>query len=131
MRLHAGILREPYPGTLDLVHELDRRAIPTGILSNTNKPHWDRMMDPALFPNIAGLGVKVASFEVELEKPDEAIYRRYEQISGCQPEEIVFFDDTAINVTAAKVLGWDAHVVDPHGNTAAQMREILVLRGLI
>ena len=129
--LHASILKEAYPGTLDLVEELHALGIPTGILSNTNEAHWERMMDPSLFPNIALLGVKVASFAVKLEKPDEAIYRRFEEISGLAPADLVFFDDTEPNVTAAREYGWEAHLVDPHGDTAAQMRSKLLESGLL
>lgn len=129
--LHASILREPYPGTLELMMDLHGQETQTAILSNTNEAHWVRMMDASRFPNIAGLGCKVASFEVMLEKPDPRIYRRFEEISARCPAELVFFDDTEANVISARECGWDAHLIDPHGDTAAQMNGVLCGIGVI
>lgn len=129
--LHDSILQGPYPGTLQLVEDLQQQRTLTGILSNTNETHWSRMMDPNLFPNVARLDVKVSSFAVELEKPDERIYRRFEELAGCAPADLVFFDDSEPNVLAAQKCGWVAHVIDPFGDPAAQMRAHLAAEGIL
>lgn len=123
MAIHAGILRDAYPGTLALVTELHEAGIRTGCLSNTNAPHWQVMNSLERYPNIALLEVPVLSHEVVLEKPDQAIFARFEQDANAQPSQILFFDDTSVNVMAARERGWAAELIDPHQDTAAQMRE--------
>ena len=44
---------------------------------------------------------------------------------------IVFFDDLAENVEAARAAGWNACPVDPHGDTAGQMRAHLINHGVL
>jgi len=41
-------------------------------------------------------------------KPDPAFYLAVQEALGCAPERILFIDDIAENVTAAKALGWQA-----------------------
>lgn len=119
--LHAGILRDAYPGTLKLVVDLHDAGIRTGCLSNTSRPHWQAMNSLERYPNIALLEVPVLSHEVGLEKPDERIYQRFEQDAEMKPTQILFFDDTAINIMAARARGWAAELIDPVQDTAKQM----------
>lgn len=120
--LHAGILREPYPGTLPLVTELHDRGFQTGCLSNTNAPHWHLMRSLERFPAVALIEHTVLSHEVRADKPNPEIYAAFEQKSGAKGSEILFFDDAFENVVAARNKGWFAEVIDPYGDTAAQMR---------
>lgn len=87
---------------------LDRLAgLRLGILSNAPAPlaaavraaQWSAAMDALVF-----------SAEVRLAKPDPAIYARADAVYGTRPEDVVFFDDRADNVAAARAHGWDAHV---------------------
>lgn len=126
-RVHNGILREEYPGALELVQELPDRGWQTGFLSNTNAIHWEVLTDPAHFPAVAALQHQVGSQQVGLEKPDPAFYRYFENLVQIQPREIIFFDDLPANVEAARSCGWQAHLVDHDGDTVAQMRTLLAL----
>jgi FMN phosphatase YigB (HAD superfamily) len=45
--------------------------------------------------------------------------------TGFSGSELVFFDDTPVNVSAAIELGWQAFVIDPFGDPVQQMRELL------
>jgi putative hydrolase of the HAD superfamily len=65
-----------------------------------------------------------------LVKPDAAIYRAFERDAGAAPGEIVFFDDLAENVHAARACGWDSVLVDHEGDTAAQVLAALRSRGV-
>jgi len=81
---------------------------PRYLLSNTSEPHvtWLRERYPQ------ALGVFdhcVLSCEVGVEKPDLAIYRMVESVSGRPPESHVFFDDRADNVEGARAAGWHAY----------------------
>ena len=47
----------------------------------------------------------IASYEVQLLKPDEAIYRCLLEKYALSPEQTIFFDDTPENVAEAEALG--------------------------
>jgi putative hydrolase of the HAD superfamily len=68
-------------------------------------------------PWSAAADVLVFSAEVGLAKPDPRIYARADAEYGTEPHEVVFFDDRADNVAAARAHGWAAHVWTP-GMTA-------------
>ena len=129
-RVHHAILAEPYPGTEELIAELHAHDVRTLCLSNTNAPHWDRMCGPE-FPGIAALRHKFASHELKLQKPDLAIYEALERAAGLAPHEVVFFEDGPANIQGARARGWRAHLIDPHGDPAAQMREHLCREGVL
>jgi FMN phosphatase YigB (HAD superfamily) len=124
-QVHRSMLIEPFEGVLELVHELHEIGIKTGCLSNTNAPHWVELVDSGRFPAIQAMGTRVASFEIDLSKPDPRAFRAFEQAIECQPEEIVLFDDNLENCQTASQLGWEALKIDPKANPAGQMREFL------
>lgn len=49
-----------------------------------------------------------ASYAVGFRKPDPRYYAAVTQSLGVQPEQIVFWDDSAGNVAAARAAGWQA-----------------------
>lgn len=106
LAVHNGVLRDMMPGTLDVILELDANDIATGCLSNTNGPHWERLVSPD-FPNVHRLGVKMASHVVQLSKPDPAIFHAFESVTQRDGRDIYFFDDTLVNVQAASARGWN------------------------
>jgi putative hydrolase of the HAD superfamily len=63
----------------------------------------------------------VYSHEVGLAKPDPAVYDLTTRRLGVQPAEVVFLDDVAANVDAARAAGW--HAVH-HVDTATSIREM-------
>ena len=92
-----------------------------GVLSNAPGPlaaavraaRWSRDVDVLVF-----------SAEVGLVKPDPRIYARADELYGTRPGDVVFFDDRADNVAAARAHGWDAHVWVP-GMTADDVEALL------
>ncbi|MBS1716877.1 MAG: HAD-IA family hydrolase [Armatimonadetes bacterium] len=124
-RVHNGVLEAPYVGTLELIEDLETQGLVTACLSNTNHSHWVEMLETGRFPNVERLGVKVASHLARLEKPSPEIYKAFEEQSGFSGQEICFFDDLEANVLAAREAGWISHVIDPHGDPAIEMRELL------
>lgn len=131
LRMHNGILVEPYPGSEELVRDLEATGIGTGCLSNTNEPHWVDLALNGRFPAIVRLERKMASHLVGINKPDPAIFRLYAETHGVQPDEIVYFDDNGPNIASAKAVGFEAHQVDPHGDSPGQMRSILRELGVL
>jgi putative hydrolase of the HAD superfamily len=125
LAVHNHVLIEEYPGVAALAAELRAAGWRLGCLSNTNEAHWDEMLRSGRFPTVAGLEVKVASHEVNLSKPDPAVYAAFLAAAECQAEDVVYFDDHPENVTAAQSLGWRARLIDPAADPAAQMRTVL------
>lgn len=131
LRMHNGILLEPYPGSEELVEEISGAGYLTGCLSNTNEPHWVDLAHNGRFPAIVRLERKMASHLVGLNKPDPAIYRLYAETHGLTPSEIVFFDDNRANVASAVEVGLAAFAVNPNEDPPAQMRGHLTTLGLL
>jgi len=135
-RIHDVWLIEEFAGVAGLVDELNSLArITTGLLSNTNAAHWAQHMPSdngePLFPTIARLVHKVASHTVGAAKPSQAIYRAFEAVCGEQGDSILFFDDLAANIRAARSIGWRAELIDATGDPAAQMRVHLHTHGVL
>ncbi|MFB3883036.1 MAG: HAD-IA family hydrolase [Armatimonadota bacterium] len=89
---------------IDLVRSAPR---PRFMLSNTDATHigWIRQRFPQVFPLFDGW---VLSFEVGAEKPEEAVYRQVEALSGQPAERHVFVDDVPEYAAAARGCGWHA-----------------------
>jgi len=121
--IHAWIV-EPYPGIEELVNDLTASPVQTACLSNTNGFHWPRMHDPGHETSLplAQLDHRFASHLVGMRKPNQEVYRHVEQSTGVAPERIAFFDDSEMNIQAAKQSGWQAVRVDPTGDAPGQVR---------
>lgn len=125
LAVHNAILRAAYAGIPELIDDIKAAGIKTGCLSNTNAPHWEAMMHAPRLAVVSKLDFPIASHLIGAEKPDERMYRAFEKASGAAGEEIVYFDDGAVNVDAAKGLGWKAILVDPQNDPAKQIRSAL------
>lgn len=135
-RIHDAWLIAEYPGVATLIHDIHAAGrAATGLLSNTNQRHWVRHLPqgnhPGDFPTIGLLRHKHASHLMGLAKPDGAIYRRFEELSGFRGSQVLFFDDLAENVAAAREIGWQSVQIDHTGDTAGQMRAELLKRQLL
>jgi FMN phosphatase YigB (HAD superfamily) len=124
-KVHMAVLREAYRGTAELVKELTSRGILCGCISNTNALHWERFFDGASYEFGPMLEVRIGSHLVGASKPDPAIFAAFERACGIPPAAIAFFDDNPANVEAAARRGWQVRLVDPSGDTVAQMRSFL------
>jgi glucose-1-phosphatase len=128
-RIHDAYIASEYDAVSGIVDRIHRSGIATACLSNTNDDHWSRMLrrgGPAGaaspdFPAVRRLRQRFASHLLGMAKPDEAIYRTVQSATGRRGEEILFFDDTAANVAAARRLEWNAEIIDPRIETAPQI----------
>lgn len=124
--IHEAWIIDEYAGVGTLIDDLHRANMPTGALSNTNAAHWAQMSHadnrPAIFAAPARLRHRHASHLLGLAKPDAAIYHAFARETGFAPNRIVFFDDLAENIQAARAAGWNAHQINHTGDTAQQMR---------
>ncbi len=134
-RIHDAWLIDEYPGVDAVVRRLaGTPGVETALLSNTNEAHWRRHMPhhgrPADFPTPGLLTHRHASHLLGLAKPGEEIYRAFERIVGYGGREILFFDDLAENVDAARRVGWRAEVIDHEGEPARQIADGLISYGV-
>jgi len=98
------IFESAIPGMEALVEETPR---PRYMLSTTNEPHaaWLRQQFPQVF---ALFDHCFLSNEVGLRKPDIALFRHVESVTGAPSECHLFFDDLLQNVAGARAAGWQA-----------------------
>ena len=89
-----------------LMKELKAAGYMLGILSNV--PHEFLAWAKKNLPVFSLPHVGLYSCEVNLVKPEEAIYRKLLSMLGIEANELVFFDDKAENIAGAKALGMEA-----------------------
>lgn len=107
--------RNLFPGALELVGRVPPRYL-RATLSNTNALHWPRLMTEM------GLGQvfdhHFASHLTGKIKPDEEAFHHVADKLGCRVDEILFLDDSPLNVEAASTVGMQA--VQVKGTMAAE-----------
>jgi putative hydrolase of the HAD superfamily len=86
-----------FPGAEDLVRRIRQRHR-TGCLSNSNEMHWHAHYE-AMFDFF------LSSHLVGAVKPSSAIFEVLERTAGVSRGDIVFFDDSQLNVDAACAFG--------------------------
>lgn len=128
MAVHRAWLMEEYVGVAGLIDDLHLAGLETACLSNTNHTHWARMNE---YPAVMKLGVRLASHELGLHKPDAAIYREAERRFGRAGDEILYFDDLVENVAGAHAAGWCAVQIDHASATNEQMRAAIAAHGVV
>lgn len=102
--------------------KVEQRAL----LSNTNGPHWDWIMER--YPHVTGsFDILVPSHVTGLAKPAPAVYRNVERLTGLPPEAHLMIDDIDANVEGARQCGWDGVVF----TSAARLSRDLAERGLL
>ena len=115
----------PVPGSLELVDALSARNVPLFAITNFGEDFWAafRPTQPVFrrFRDIVVSGVE------KIAKPDPAIYALAARRFGYAPEAMLFIDDNAANIEAARTEGWQAH----HFRDAPTLALELRARGLI
>jgi len=102
----------PYPDTASTLRALRTRGIKTGIVSNVPQD---------LRPIFAAHGLAdlvdafTHSFEVGVEKPDPAIFRRACEALGTKPEETLMVGDHPVADAGALKAGLRFHLLPPDG----------------
>ena len=94
------------PGTVALMEDVKKAGYTLGILSNMPQDFLDWARK-----NITVFSLphkSLFSCEVNLVKPDKAIYKKLLSILGIECCELVFFDDNEENVISARDMGIEA-----------------------
>lgn len=115
----------PIAETEGAIEALHARGVPQYGLSNISHEtlHSTLAMSPA-FGRLAGF---VASGVERVMKPDPAIYRLCCERFELAPADLLFVDDSARNIAAARDLGFDVH----HFTDPAALMPALEQRGLV
>jgi len=132
-RVHRAWILGEYDGVAEIITTLrDHPACTAACLSNTNHVHWAQLHGEggAGYPAFHALERKHASHLLRSAKPDEAIYRAFEEDLGASGDEILFFDDRHENIVTADNIGWRAHQIDPAAETAPQIMAALAANGI-
>lgn len=97
----------PKPMSTDAISLLSnlRRRYPIGCLSNSNEVHWTTRIE-------SHFDYAYSSHLLGRIKPDVEVLEFVTKDLARQPSDIVFFDDSALNVQAALDFGWDAHLTE-------------------
>lgn len=134
-RIHAAVSAEEFAGLHAVFDALDAGGVATGILSNTNVLHWQRLSGASdggrEYSLIQRATHAHASFLLKCAKPDPQIYDTFARAAAAHPSEILFFDDLERNVEAARVAGWRAEQVDHRVPVAPQLRAALRVHGVL
>lgn len=112
-------------GTVEILYELKAARHPLYALSNWSAetyPHARKRFD--FFEHFDHI---VISGEIRMIKPDREIFDHLLAQTARRAEECIFIDDSAVNIHAARALGFDAiHFASP-----AQLRDELGVRGIL
>ena len=115
----------PVPGSIELVERLAARNVPLYAITNFGAEFWAGFRPTA--PVFDRFREIVVSGEEKLAKPDPAIFDLACKRFGHAAEAMLFIDDNAANIAAARTLGWHVH----HFNEASALERDLTERGLI
>ncbi len=95
-------------GEMQKVHELVYKLSKNyniGLLSNVSLEVFKLMEEMHLLPNIE-YATKIISAEIGMIKPYKEIFEYAIEQSNHSPENILFIDDTEVNIEMANNLGW-------------------------
>jgi len=115
---------EPYPGAITLLDRL-RRDHRIAALSNSNELHTP------LHRRRFGSVIETLYFSDEIGhvKPEPVIFTGVVQDLGVPADRIAFFDDTPVNVDAAREAGMTAFETDGLSELLAGLRRLDLVRG--
>ena len=103
-----GWVRGWLPGAAALIEDL-RPRYRLAALSNSNAAHWEQL---ARLGMLDAFHLALGSHQLGVRKPHPAIYREAIRRLEVEPLTVLFFDDSAANVDAARATGMQAAQVD-------------------
>lgn len=111
----------PVPGTHAFVEALAERGVAQFALTNFGAEFWDQFRPTApIFDHMRDI---VVSGREKCVKPDPAIFALAERRFGHEPGDLLFIDDRADNIAAAKARGWHGHVFASAEALAEDLRD--------
>lgn len=102
------------PHSVRLLRALKARGVPVYSLSNFGIETYE--LACMHYPFLNEFDADFISGYLEVMKPDPRIYEWLERKTGVEPSTLLFADDRADNVAAARARGWTAHLFEtPQG----------------
>ncbi|RBI74056.1 HAD family phosphatase [Roseovarius sp. TE539] len=98
------------PGSVRLLRALRARGVPVYALTNFGVRNFEYAQETYSF--LTEFDRLYVSGRLGITKPDPAIYARLEADCGAAPGRLLFADDRADNIAAAKARGWQGHLFD-------------------
>jgi len=108
----------PLPGAHELLRDV-RTDVMRATLSNSNALHWSRIMHEMAFESY--FDHHFASHLIDRIKPDHDVFAHVIQALGVRPDEMLFVDDNAINIDAARRCGLTAYRCAGPGEARARL----------
>lgn len=118
---------KPVEGAREVLEALRAGGLRVGVLSNT-LPSIDRTLAAVGLADL--VDVAVATCLIGTHKPAPGAYRHALEALDLAPEEVLFVDDRAENVAAARALGLQGALIDLRGQAPGalhSLREVLAL----
>lgn len=112
----------PFEATHEAVITAQAAGVPVYILSNMQAHCWQHLVDH--YRVFAGCRGIVVSCDIQLTKPDAAIYRHLTDRFSLAPEDCVFVDDMAENIAAAQACGWQGVQLTSPGEGPTLVRQL-------
>lgn len=103
--------QEYYLDTVEPIKEMQELAswaaehYRVGLITNIMPGLLEAMLAEGILPNLDYEAV-IDSSAVKAIKPEPGIYQVAQEKAGCPPEEILFIDDSRVNLMAAEKFGW-------------------------
>lgn len=119
---------KPVSGAREVLGELRSRGLKIGILSNT-LPSIHRTLQALDLHDL--VDVAVATCIIGRHKPDAGAYAHALEALGMSPEEVLFVDDKAENVAAARELGMQATLIDLQGDNPQAIHDLRAVLELV
>lgn len=97
--------------TQQLMLKIKKQKIGIGILSNIAEDVFTLTQQKGFIPDI-GYDSIVVSARIKVIKPEKEIFDYALQAINIKPQNVLFIDDTAVNIEAAKFHGWNTVLFD-------------------
>ncbi|MBO9709295.1 MAG: HAD family phosphatase [Caulobacter sp.] len=115
----------PIPETEAVIEDLAARGVPQFGLTNMSTETWPDVR--AMSPAFRHFRDAVVSGEERVIKPEPRIYEIVLERTGLAPSDLLFVDDSAANIEAARGLGFHVH----HFTDPAALRPAMEKHGLL
>jgi len=107
------------PRSIRLLRALRVKGVPVFALTNFGDTNYAYAQTEYVFLN--EFDREYVSGRMKLIKPDPAIYAAVERDCGIAPGGLIFVDDRAENIAAARQRGWQVHLFDGPEGWAAKL----------
>ena len=121
------LARPEIPRSVRLMRALRARGVPVFALSNFGAGNFP--LSEAAHPFLGEFDRRYISGEMGMAKPDPRIYAAVEADCGVPPQALLFADDRAGNVQAARARGWRAHLFEGPEGFAGELAALGLLSG--